>query len=287
MSHLQYIAKSHHLQWNMKQLSKICYQLYRDYCPDSLKHRHNVSLSKVSDESLLVLLLLQAELRIKSQHHFHRICQLFPCGQMLERSRFNRRSRQLIWLLQLIRQAMNDQAPSNNMVIMDSFPLPLCQSVRNHRASIFEGVADIGYNASKHQWFYGFKVYMLVTLSGYILNYIVTSASVHDIKAVEDLLEGCQQSVILADLGYLSQALKDRLKQRGYHLWTPLRQNMEGASQHNNWRLLAMRRTIETRFSELCALFDMEHTFARGVAGLQLRIEQILLAYHLSYFEFN
>ncbi|MCW1060429.1 IS982 family transposase, partial [Streptococcus anginosus] len=28
-------------------------------------------------------------------------------------------------------------------------------------------------------------------------------------------------------------------------------------------------------------------TFARGVAGLQLRIEQILLAYHLSYFEFN
>ena len=49
---------------------------------------------------------------------------------------------------------------------------------------------------------------MLVTLSGYILNYIVTSASVHDIKAVEDLLEGCQQSVILADLGYLSQALK-------------------------------------------------------------------------------
>ena len=264
MSHLQYIAKSHHLQWNMKQLSKICHQLYRDYCPDSLKHRRNVSLSKVSDESLLVLLLLQAELGIKSQRHFHRICQLFPCGRLLERSRFNRRSRQLIWLLQLIRQAMNDQAPSNNIVIMDSFPLPLCQSVRNHRASIFEGVADIGYNASKHQWFYGFKVHMLVTLSGYILNYIVTSASVHDIKAVEDLLEGCQQSVILADLGYLSQALKDRLKQRGYHLWTPLRQNMEGASQHNNWRLLAMRRTIETRFSELCALFDMEHTFARG-----------------------
>ena len=241
----------------------------------------------MSDESLLVLLLLQAELGIKSQRHFHRICQLFPCSRLLERSRFNRRSRQLIWLLQLIRQAMNDQVSSNNIVIMDSFPLPLCQSVRNHRASIFEGLADIGYNASKHLWFYGFKVHMLVTLSGYILNYIVTSASVHDIKAVEDLLEGCQQSVILANLGDLSQALKDRLKQRGYHLWTPLRQNMGSASQHNNGRLLAMRRTIETRFSELCALFDMEHTFARGVAGLQLRIEQILLTYNLNYFELN
>ena len=100
-------------------------------------------------------------------------------------------------------------------------------------------------------------------------------------------MEGCQQSVILADLGYLSQALKDRLKQRGYHLWTPLRQNMGSASQHNNGRLLAMRRTIETRFSELCTLFDIEHTLARGLSGLQLRLEQIILAYNLRYFEFN
>lgn len=45
---------------------------------------------------------------------------------------------------------------------------------------------------------------MLVTLSGSILNDVVTSASVSDIKVVDDLLEGCQQSVILADLGYLS-----------------------------------------------------------------------------------
>ncbi|RRA62917.1 IS982 family transposase, partial [Streptococcus agalactiae] len=50
MSHLQYTAKSHHLQWNLKQLSKICHQLYRDYCPESFKHRHNISLSKVSDQ---------------------------------------------------------------------------------------------------------------------------------------------------------------------------------------------------------------------------------------------
>ena len=71
---------------------------------------------------------------------------------------------------------------------------------------------------------------MLITLSGYSLNYIVTSASVLDIKVVDDLLEGYQQSVILADLGYL----KNRLKQRGYHLWTPLRQNM-GKTTGDYW----------------------------------------------------
>ncbi len=167
---------------------------------------------------MLVLVLLQAKLGIKSQRHFYRICQLFPCGKRLERSRFNRRSKQLIWLIQIIRQAMNNQLSPDIVVIIDSFPLPLCQSVRNHRAKIFEGTADIGYNASKHLWFYGFKVHMLVTLSGYILNYLVTPTSVHDIRAVEDLLEDCRQPYILADLGYLSRKLREHLEQKGYHL---------------------------------------------------------------------
>ena len=98
---------------------------------------------------------------------------------------------------------------------------------------------------------------MLVILSGYILNYVVTSASVHDIRAVEDLLENCHHSYILADLSYLSRELRDHLEQKSYHLWIPLRQNMAGAEQHNHWKLMAMRKTIETRFSELCTLFDM------------------------------
>ncbi|AGZ22217.1 IS982 family transposase [Streptococcus suis] len=286
-SHLQYTAKSHHLQWNVCQLSQICHHFYQNYCPDSFKHWRNVGLAKVSDESLLVLLLLQAELGITSQRHFYSICHLFPCGQLLERSRFNRRSKQLIWLVQLIRKAMSEMLPSDKLAIIDSFPLPLCQPVRNHRATIFNGLADIGYNASKHLWFYGFKVHMLVTLSGFILNYVVTPASVHDIKVVYELLEGCKQSVILGDLGYLSSELKKDLEQEGYHLWTPFRKNMTGAEEHNNWKVMAMRRTVETRFSELCRLFDIEHTLARSLAGLQSRIEQIILAHNLCYFEMN
>lgn len=77
------------------------------------------------------------------------------------------------------------------------------------------------------------------------------------------------------------------MEQKGYHLWTPWRQNMDGVREHNDWRLLALRRTIETRFSELCTLFDIEHTLARGLSGLQLRLEQIILVYNLRYFEFN
>ncbi len=86
---------------------------------------------------------------------------------------------------------------------------------------------------------------MLVTLSGYILNYIVTPASVHDIRAVDELLENCRQPYILADLGYLSRDLKNQLFPKGYHLWTPLRQNMAGAIQHNHWKLMALRHDFQ------------------------------------------
>ena len=167
MSHLQYTAKSHHLQWNVQQLSQICHHFYQNYCPNSFKHQRNVSLAKVSDESILILLLLQAELGITSQRHFYSICLLFPYGQLLERSHFNRRSKQLIWLVQLIRKAMSEMLPSDKLAIINSFPLPLCQPVRTHRATVFKGLADIGYNASKHLQFYDLKVQLFVNCSGW------------------------------------------------------------------------------------------------------------------------
>ena len=62
---------------------------------------------------------------------------------------------------------------------------------------------------------------------------------------------------------------------------------MTGAEEHDDWKVMAMRRTIETRFSELRRLFNIEHTLDRSLAGLQLRMEQIILAHNLRYFEMN
>ncbi|MBM6438806.1 IS982 family transposase, partial [Streptococcus suis] len=49
------------------------------------------------------------------------------------------------------------------------------------------------------------------------------------------------------------------------HLWTPFRKNMTGSEEHNNWKVMAMRRTVETRFSELCRLFDIERASVKAV----------------------
>ena len=67
--------------------------------------------------------------------------------------------------------------------------------------------------------------------------------------------------------------LKEFLDAKGLYPWTSLRKNKEGINEHNISAILAIRKTIEIRISALNAMFDLEHTIIRSLAGLQLEIE--------------
>jgi conserved domain protein len=102
-----------------------------------LKHRRNIDQCKISDSSILALLIWQATLGIESQRRF---CEHFSS---LSHSRFNRRARMLLPLIYQIRHALNEEVDlSDRILIIDSFPVPFCQPVRNHRAKIFRGYAE-------------------------------------------------------------------------------------------------------------------------------------------------
>ena len=113
--------------------------------------------------------------------------------------------------------------------------MPLCQPVRNHRATTLSDIDGIGYCASKKMWYYGLKVHILVSLSGMILNYVVTPASVHDSKVAEALLEGCSQTTILADLGYLGKDLKERLENIFGHLYDRIWIGLRNTTTSESW----------------------------------------------------
>ena len=148
----------------------------------------------------LTLMQFQAEIGMKSQRKVYQfIRNFFDSG--IERSRFYRRVHYLMPLLQLICLYFN-QLDFDELVIIDSFPVLLCQPVRNHQAKVLNEVANIGYCASKNMWFYGFKIHLAVTESGYILDYLVTPVSVHDIQVAEELLDAIPYSPVLADLDY-------------------------------------------------------------------------------------
>ncbi|MBM6941071.1 transposase [Lactobacillus coleohominis] len=103
--------------------------------------------------------------------------------------------------------------PSQTAII-DSYPLPLFQGVRNARAHLFAGIANIGYNATKQLYFYGFKVHMIVEPSGLILDYEVTPASIHDVKAAPELIQNCPCPQILADVGTSVKTYEVRLSNK-------------------------------------------------------------------------
>ncbi len=187
-------------------------------------------------------MLFQAEIGMKSQRRFYQlICNFFGFTG-LERSRFYRHARYLTPLLRLIRPYFN-QLDFDELVIIDSFPVLFFQPVRNHRVKFLNGAINIGYCASKKMWFYGLKVHLAVTESGYILDYLVTLAYSGSRRIAGDRVP---YSRVLGDLGYLSKELKERLEAKGIHLWTPLRKNMEGIDERNIPAILAIRGTIET-----------------------------------------
>lgn len=138
------------------------------------------------------------------------------------------------------------------------------------QAKIFGGIADIGYNATKKMPFYSFKVHMLVSADGVVLNYEVTPASVSDVTAAPELLAQCSEPVVLADVGYVGKLLQRVTARDGIRFWTPDRSNMKGAKQHNDRKLKALRRTIESRFAVLTQQYGVENNLGRSLAGCQL-----------------
>ena len=94
---------------------------------------------------------------------------------------------------------------------------------------------------------------MLVSDDGYLVDYAVTKASVHDAKETTELMINAHpiNYYLLGNEGYLGKDLAVELKRIGYVLWTPYRKNMKGAKKHNDHQLMAIRKTIESDFSLL------------------------------------
>ena len=279
MNYLKLNRFSHHLQVSFARLNVICRSLYKFCAPDELKHRKNVDQVKISDSSILAMLIWQTEIGIESQRRF---CKFFVG---LSHSRFNRRARMLLPLMRCIRQDWNQEVKTaGEFLIIDSFPVPVCQPIRNYRVKIFRGIADIGYKATKKIYYYGFKVHALVSDDGYVLDYAVTRASVHDAKETTELMINAHpiNHYLLGDEGYLGKDLAAELKGMGYVLWTPYRRNMECAKKHNDHQLMAIRRTIESDFS-LLSYYNAENNRARSLIGFQQRLEIVILTYNMAY----
>ena len=138
----QYHCKSNNFKFQ-PELSKwirFIQPLYNKFVPFRIRHRRNVTQSKLNDVVVISLLCWQVSLDITNQFRFYSFLKnnVFKSRQFPERSRFNRICRNALSSLQYIRIGLSENYFQNPAyLIMDSLPLPVCAPVRNKRAKVF------------------------------------------------------------------------------------------------------------------------------------------------------
>ena len=209
LNHFQFKLYRHDFQIKFSRCRLMMSHLLKRYASRKYLERRNIENSKLSDAALLALMCLKVQYQVATWRKF---CQLvsdvMPSLPMLEYSRFMRRCKNLIPIFQSIRSGLIEISSYGDIAIIDSFPLPLCQDHRKFRAILFQCFADIGYNATKQKYYYGFKVHVVTDTQGLILNYELTPASIHDAKAAPEVIENCPCPFIIADVGYVGKKLQ-------------------------------------------------------------------------------
>jgi len=215
---------------------------------------------------------------------------LFP--RLPERSRFNRRRRQLRHALNAIRRAVlavRDVAQDRQWAI-DSVPVPVLQfhlvpsaaGAGNWRAA----GADFGKVPTKQQTIFGDKRHLLVTLGGVIRDFALAPASASAVAVGAELLREHAALVVLGDKGDSSAPLADEL--RGACavtlLTVPRRDQRRQLPAPAARRLNAARQIVETVNEQLTAQFGLARHHAHTFHGLCARLHTKLAAHTLSLY---
>ncbi len=215
---------------------------------------------------------------------------LFP--QVPERSRFNRRRRALAPAINALRRLtlrLLDLAADRQCAI-DSLPVP---ALRFHLVPGSPAVghwkqhgAAFGKVTTKKQTIFGYKLQLLVTLNGVILDFLLAPANVTDLEAGAELLAKHRDLLVLADKGYLSAPVAAALlAEAGITLLTVPRTNQRAqlppalAALQTRWRQI-----VETVNGQLASLFHIEENRAHSFDGLTARLYSKLTAHTLAVY---
>lgn len=167
--------------------------------------------------------------------------------------------------------------PCSGISFIDSLPLAVCHNRRIHSNKVFSGLARRG--RSSVDWFYGFKLHLVVNDEGELLAAWLTSGNVDDRKPVPRLTKKLFGKLI-GDKGYVSRRLAESLSGRGLQLITEIKSNMKNRLMPMMDKLLLRKRAlIETINDQLKNICQVEHSRHRSVSNFVVNTIAALIAY--------
>ena len=215
---------------------------------------------------------------------------LFP--QIPSQSRFNRRRRNLWLAFNHIRRTLLQllDLTYEPFCIIDSLPVPVMQFYlvpSSPAASRWKAVgARFGKVSSRKEVIFGYKLHLLITLKGLILDFELAPANISDLQVGVELLRGHTQRVVIGDKGYVSASAAAELwDKRRIRLLAMRRHNQKMQHPPSLKRFLARwRALIETVNKQLAEQFHIERNRAHSFWGLATRLYTKLTAHTLLFY---
>ena len=109
---------------------------------------------------------------------------------------------------------------------VDSTPIRVCKNKRLKGNKVFKGIAE--YGKSTMDYFFGFKLHLIINDKDEILNFVLTQGNVDDREPLknERFIES-MEGKLYGDKGYISKELTNILFVDGLHLLTNIGNNMK------------------------------------------------------------
>lgn len=161
---------------------------------------------------------------------------------------------------------------------VDSTALKVCHNRRIKRHRVFQQLAKRG--KTSVDWFFGFKLHLVVNERGELLNCMITPGNTDDRKPVVDLLQQLFGKVF-ADRGYVSNTLaKTLLETYGIEFFAKPKRNMKPKLMRLHDKLLSRKRAIvETIIDQLKNISQIEHSRHRSPVNFMVNVICGLIAY--------
>jgi hypothetical protein len=163
------------------------------------------------------------------------------------------------------------------VAFIDSLPIAVCHNRRIPSHKVFAHQAERG--KSSVDWFYGFKLHLIVNDQGELLAFHLTPGNVDDRKPVPKMARGLFGK-LFGDRGYISKALQEVLSEQNLQLITKIKKRMKNRLLSVFDQLLLRKRAlIETINDQLKNICQIEHTRHRSTANFLVNVIAALIAY--------
>jgi hypothetical protein len=232
---------------------------------------------KMSDLEIVAMSLTAEFMSIDSENSLFKQITKAEIPNLIEQSQFNKRRKKLFLFSEQIRTKLaSDFLEFEDYFIVDSMPLEICKFSRHNRIKIckdeFETAPSKGFCASQNNWFYGYKLHGVCSVTGVFHSLDITKAEVHDVNFLKNIKRQMSDCVLLGDRGYLSESIQlDLFQTVNVKLETPKRVNQKDYKPQA-YVFRKSRKRIETLFSQLCDQFRIRNNYAKSFQGFKTRI---------------